>query len=83
MFENMELPINKFYKNMFKHSKLKLHKCGDCDYRGTTACDLKNHLGRNTKKHRKQKAAQPKETSKYPTIAQNIIEKNAKNISAE
>lgn len=57
MFENMELPINKFYKNMFKHSKLKLHKCGDCDYRGTAACDLKNRLGRNAKKHRKQKAA--------------------------
>lgn len=52
MFENMELPINKFYKNMFKHSKLKLHKCGDCDYRGTAACDLKTvrvETQRNTK----------------------------------
>ena len=60
-----------------------LHKCGDCDYRGATACGLENHLDKNTKKHRGQKAAQVKGISKYPTVMQKIIEKYAKNNLAE
>ena len=64
---------------MFRHKKIKLFKCKDCDYRGATPGDLKDHLDRNTKKHREQKAARENGKCKYPKVMQSIIEKHTKN----
>ena len=75
----MELSENKIYKSTCLDKKIKLFKCEDCDYRGATSGDLKDHLDRNTKKHREQKAAREKEKCKYQTVMQSIIEKHTKN----
>lgn len=77
MFANMELSESKIYKSTCSDiKKIKLFKCKDCDYRGATRGDLKDHLNRNMKKHRDQKEARENGKYKYPTIMQSIIEKH-------